>query len=354
MLVNNSFALAPSPRLRTTPNYIYIYIRTYRTFRSDFFFSSCFFFSTLSFSLTILNCFRSIDLVSSFKQTVISLLCFFSSPYQTKSNHSKKQQIPTFHHHHHQFKMLTSFVCGSFNHQEQDMDQWSPPSTPRRSSKKNMGCKTKDSKNPYADRGLDKFTALLADLDNRRQKIYTQNGAEEISFVRFVYTEPNDCKPIIVKVKDNKKQDKAALDVSKAHTSKVQHKSSVREVGESKIESNEKTRKWMSFKWNMKSVDWRRPSYYLPVFVIFILLFLAIFGRSFAILCTSIGWYLVPTINGGVSATMNSKRSKKKKEYLRRSSDVKVASSEGISSPESVITRMNDVCSRQHSHKKSW
>ncbi|KAF2309635.1 hypothetical protein GH714_004394 [Hevea brasiliensis] len=95
----------------------------------------------------------------------------------------------------------------SFHHHQEEEDEplqqgSSPCSTPRKSRKS-----TKDSKNPYSTRGLDKFSALLADLEEKRQQIYSQVDSQDISFVRFVYSSSNDCVPIIVKLKDQNKQD---------------------------------------------------------------------------------------------------------------------------------------------------
>ncbi|GMH13639.1 hypothetical protein Nepgr_015480 [Nepenthes gracilis] len=51
-----------------------------------------------------------------------------------------------------------------------------------------------------------------------------------------------------------------------------------------------------------------------------VLLFLALFGRSVAILCTSLGWYLVPTMT---SRSSDLRRSVKKKDYSKRLVDNK-------------------------------
>ncbi|GLT71185.1 hypothetical protein SLA2020_432190 [Shorea laevis] len=67
---------------------------------------------------------------------------------------------------------------------------------------------------------------------------------------------------------------------------------------------------------------WRRPSYYLPAVVIFILLILLVFGRSFAILCTSVGWYMVPALKESENTRRPS--TTKKKEYVRGLSENKM------------------------------
>ncbi|CAK9155433.1 unnamed protein product [Ilex paraguariensis] len=264
--------------------------------------------------------------------------------------------------------MFSPFICGSFQDQEEDLEPysfWSSPkksspcSTPKGSRKTGLCSKSKVSKNPYANRGLDKFSELLAELEDKRQKIYTQKGSEKISFVRFVYSNSNDIKPIVVKLKDRKQEkpkDQNLNNVSEA-PEKIQVESS-EAVSESqqqppRKQSEEKIKKKKKFTWNiMKMKDLRRPSYYLPVVIIFILLILAVFGRSFAILCTSIGWYLVPTVHGAGSSDL--KRPKKKKEYTRRLSERKIVTTDGLSSPKETSPTSVITGPGQHGHRKSW
>ncbi|KAK4428690.1 hypothetical protein Salat_1168800 [Sesamum alatum] len=273
------------------------------------------------------------------------------------------------------------FICGSgsFGHEDNEELYGSPSPTPKRSKRTTSFCKIigKDSsnKNPYADRGLDKFYALLADLDDKKQKIYTQRGSEDISFVRFVYTNDSDqVKPIIVKVKE-KKQEKSSpnnnsMMIKHSHNNNtatmnqaaVDHAADQDKVaadqGLSKEESGgEKTRKKKRCLRCNASFNLRlHPWYYFPVVVVLILLFLAINGRSFAILCTSIGWYLVPSISGGTSSSsIEQRKPKRKKEYVRKLSEKKMMSvhSEGPSSPKSVINGLSDNKKQQHGHRRS-
>ncbi|GFS44141.1 similar to ZCF37 [Actinidia rufa] len=105
------------------------------------------------------------------------------------------------------------------------------------------------------------------------------------------------------------------------------------------------------FEWEFLRVDvWRRPYFYLGVVVILILVLLAVFGKSFAILCTSLGWYVVPSMKGG-STSSSSKRPRKKKDYAKR--EKKIVHSDGWDSPTSVITG-GDFSPRQHGHRKSF
>ncbi|XP_022880568.1 uncharacterized protein LOC111397824 [Olea europaea var. sylvestris] len=213
-------------------------------------------------------------------------------------------------------------ICGSgsFDHQvEDDPETWSPCSTPKRSKKGTSFFRNK-SKNPYADRGLDKFYALLADLDEKRQEIYTRNGSEDISFVRFVYSNSNDVKPIVVKVKEKKQEKPNIPDVKiQQNTSEVPSDELTVETlkiptsADQVLEPNPKRKHKYSVCRNFKWQKLRQPYYYIPMIIILILILLAVYGRSFAILCTSIAWYLTPTIKGEESSS--SRKPKRKKEY---------------------------------------
>ncbi|EYU25517.1 hypothetical protein MIMGU_mgv1a026636mg [Erythranthe guttata] len=266
------------------------------------------------------------------------------------------------------------FICGSgsFGNQDEDHQEnesnGSPCPTPKRSKRSTSFCKIicKDTtnKNPYADRGLDKFYALLADLDTKKQKIYTQKGSEEISFVRFVYANDSDqVKPIVVKIKDkNNHEDKkfsstkslpkqqpqpvnsnnnnnitkSAATISSAEVTKEESKESKENIPPPKKKRCLRSCSAASFKLE----NMRHPFFYFPVILVLILLFLAVYGRSFAILCTSIGWYMLPSIVGGgfSSFPVSERKPKRKKEYVRRQSDKKiVVHREEPTSPKSVI-----------------
>lgn len=218
--------------------------------------------------------------------------------------------------------MLSVFFCGncSFPHQEEEeKENDSSASSPPKKSKKS-------NKNPYSTRGLDKFSELLTDLEEKRQKIYSQMGTEGISLVRFVYSNSNDCVPIVVKLKKIHKEGKDNKHVSVTQTNSnavdeiVEAPVPSKEVEQPKLElSNEKTEnKKKSFSWNVKLDKWKRPSYYLPVIIILILLSLAVYGRSFAVMCTSIGWYVLPILKDS-SSTKNPEPTKKN--YVRRFSE---------------------------------
>lgn len=265
--------------------------------------------------------------------------------------------------------MLNLFICGTF-HREEDQDELrvigagasSRSLTLRRpSARRRSFCRAHNShhsKNPYSTRGLDTFEALLADLEEKRKKIYTSTDPGNISFVRFIYTSSNDCVPIVVKLKDKNNQprsppreeetseDKHLINCD--HPGDPHQSASVKRAdGVPKAKSHKK--KGLSWRW--PSLDrWRQPSYYMPAAIILILVFLAVFGRFIAILCTSIGWYIVPALKGEGSidekATKPEKKKmkKKKKELTRRSSENKI-----------MATRQSpDRSPEQHRHRSSW
>ncbi|KAK1407634.1 hypothetical protein QVD17_39255 [Tagetes erecta] len=245
-----------------------------------------------------------------------------------------------------------AFICGSGNQEDAYEDLCMLPSTPQRklSRRRHSFCSrsNKDSKNPYSSRGLDKFEALLADLDGKRQKIYTQKGSEDISLVRFVYTNANDVKPIVVKIKDQRKQDKDHK--NKHEDTKTPVLSPEHPMGRDNMVQIAKTKvvrkKSIGFdQMKRKLSEWWRPWYSLPLFVIMILVFLVFFGRSFTILCTSIGWYLIPAVNHGTYD--NPKRMKKTmtKEYSRKSSE------KMLMSPRSVL---NNGSMNPQPHRRSF
>ncbi|CAA3005575.1 Hypothetical predicted protein [Olea europaea subsp. europaea] len=254
--------------------------------------------------------------------------------------------------------MCSPFTCGGFNIQEDDELLWScnysAPKISKRST--SFGSRRKNSKNPYANRGLEKFYALLADLDEKRQKIYTQMGFEDVSLVRFVFSNSNHVKPIIVKVKEKKAQEhKANARVTTNNIPEVSEKSPIEtskdlvvanEVQQAKDEKSDRRKmRFCSICGRFKLEKFRQPCYYFPVVIMITLMLLAIFGRSFAILCTSIGWYLIPTIKG---ESLDSSKPKKKKDYVKKVSAKKIVTSEGLSSPRSVLNGPRDKSPRQH------
>lgn len=204
--------------------------------------------------------------------------------------------------------------CGSFSHVDDDpltprssSSFTSPSSSPPRKSRRKE-------KNPYANRGRDKFEALLADLEARREKIMAKVGDKDVFLVRFAQSDTRDWVPIVVKAKDPKQLRSNAIEGKKRA---FQHKSAVgtssaKEMGSAAAAvSDGRMNKTLSLKEKNHGVfmNLQWPSYYWSAVLIMILLCLVMFGRSFAILCMSIWWYFVPTMKGG---NVNMKRSNKK------------------------------------------
>jgi len=250
--------------------------------------------------------------------------------------------------------MLNHFVCGSFQHQEEDV---AACSSPKRSKRK----KESRNNNPYSDRGLDKFSALLADLDARRQKLYSQTSPQEISLVRFAYSSNDDFVPIVVKMKNkdqNKKHKSEELRIRHLTSFSEQLEKSAEEATveerkqqHKKLESHKK--KNLSFSWNM--LKW--PSFYVPAVVILILVFLIVFGRSVATLCTCVVWYVVPTLSECYCDSSKPRKSVmnwKKRDYVWGwLNDVKMVNNpEELASPRSGDFKA--YSSGKHGHQKSW
>ncbi|GFY96004.1 NAD(P)-binding Rossmann-fold superfamily protein [Actinidia rufa] len=148
--------------------------------------------------------------------------------------------------------MVYPFICGSasLNQQlEDDRDEAnviSPSSPPPRPSKQRR----------------------LSKLDDKRQRIYTQAGADEISFVRFVYSSgSNDCKPIVVRAKDHKQLHQEKAHGAQPVESIISEESSSKLGNEVDPLMNDRSGgggKRKRFELDFLRVDvWRRPYFYL-------------------------------------------------------------------------------------------
>ncbi|CAF2075482.1 hypothetical protein Bca4012_089562 [Brassica carinata] len=189
----------------------------------------------------------------------------------------------------------------------------SPFRTPCTSPRKSR----KASKNPYSNRGLDKFSELLSELDEKRQIIYSKKvDSSGPPLVRFVFTSSGECVPVVIKSSYLHKQ-KNTKDVAASAAAKVKTV-----VNESKTEETKKTEPETEEKQscvlneNLKKIT--RPNRFFPVTVILVLVFLVFFGRSVAIMCTCIAWYLVPTIKEQRGNRGSSSYAMKKKDFARK------------------------------------
>ncbi|XP_076919489.1 uncharacterized protein LOC143580301 [Bidens hawaiensis] len=164
----------------------------------------------------------------------------------------------------------------------------------------------KKATNPYSDCGLDKFEALVADLDQKRHKILAQKGCEDVSMVKFIYrSSSNKIEPIVIKLLDNRIDHNTSL----LHTPEVDHLmklSTIKQNNDGNVAKednttpvvNDPTKKTRSDQCKRKIGEWRKSCYYFALLVILILVPLMFSGRSLAIICTSICWYLVPNVKG--------------------------------------------------------
>ncbi|KAF5780489.1 hypothetical protein HanRHA438_Chr11g0486001 [Helianthus annuus] len=198
-----------------------------------------------------------------------------------------------------------AFICGSFHSQEEDnydvVWPFSSPSTRKSTRRRHIfgNRRNKIATNPYANCGLDKYEALLAELDQKRQKFLAQKRYEDVSMVKFIYNSTNELEPVVIKLQDEHRI--IHHNTSSLSTPEVDHKKDVSfskaEEDNTKPVVHDHTEKFKLDQSKRKIVEWWKPCYYFPLFVILILVLLMFSGRSFAILCTSIGWYLVPEVN---------------------------------------------------------
>ncbi|PRQ59334.1 hypothetical protein RchiOBHm_Chr1g0369071 [Rosa chinensis] len=249
--------------------------------------------------------------------------------------------------------MFSPFSCGNFSQVDDDEPVTASPysttkkSRSRRSSSLLHRSNSRDNKNPYANVGLEKFSAVMAELEEKRRQIYAQTGSQDETLVHFVYKKPDDSVPVpIVVILKDKKDDKTKSGVSSPDRDEKHVVSTPRttEALGNKFKTIEEIKKpgMVSDKLTKKRVYkkcsdmWMMPSFYLPVAVIFILVLLAVFGRSIAILCTSIGWYAVPTLKEYQSPNTSTRsRATTKKDEVRRLSDKKMVADHGLlSSPK--------------------
>ncbi|KAL8030092.1 hypothetical protein ABFX02_14G265800 [Erythranthe guttata] len=208
------------------------------------------------------------------------------------------------------------FICGSrsFSHHRKDENYNSQYCTLKR-SKRSKSLSNSSKINPYSNQGLDKFSALLSDLDEKKQQIYMQMGSEEISFVQFVYSsDSKHLKPIVVKVR-NSKNNHGFLKRTPSNMSNTVTPNPA-DAADKSFDAVERDREMVTvvsqeqkstrWKTSFRRDDLRRPnSYCFFAILVLILLFLAIYGRSFAIFCTTMSWYLIPNIVGGSSSSSN-------------------------------------------------
>ncbi|WOL17639.1 hypothetical protein Cni_G26432 [Canna indica] len=227
-------------------------------------------------------------------------------------------------------------MCGRRNLKIIDLGEARPP------KKKKMMMKEKKI-NPYSTVGRDKFSDLLADLEARRARIMANaaGSPEEAASmsVQFTYTASNDCVPVVVRRKDvntGKQFDDSQSESRPAAVKLVLVKQEeppplVDGAAEERAVEKERDaaegvspdyRKVMkkSLSWCVEEVmrgwPWRM-NWLIPALVL-IPCCLLMFGKAFAICCTTVWWYLVPLMEGDRGEISNKRcvRKKKKKKKI--------------------------------------
>lgn len=219
--------------------------------------------------------------------------------------------------------------CGAGSFKTLDDDTFKElPGTPRQKKRKSA-CKN----NPYASRGLDKFSTVLSELESRKEKIIATTGSDDHVLVRFKHTESNDWVPIVVRLPE-KKGDPANIKGSdKDHHRKtvsmptsprplpVQAKDEAKVTVVKDTDKKEKTKRGI---FSCISLNRMNPCSYWPWAIVIVLVSLVFFGRVFAVCCTSIWWYLVPTLNGEDIDMLQTRPNRKRILRRRASSDERV------------------------------
>ncbi|KAJ0265918.1 hypothetical protein HA466_0021260 [Hirschfeldia incana] len=174
----------------------------------------------------------------------------------------------------------------------------------------------KASKNPYSNRGLDKFSKLLSELDEKRQSIYSKKlDSDGPPLVRFVFTSSGECVPVVIKSSYLHKQ-KKTKDVAPAaaKVKAVVNESKTEETTKTEPETEEKQSCVLNE--NLKKIA--RPNRFFLLTVILVLVLLVLFGRSVAIMFTCVAWYLVPTIKEQSGKRGSYSYAMRKKDFARK------------------------------------
>lgn len=211
-------------------------------------------------------------------------------------------------------------LCGTASFKDVDKDELMSGGGKQAQRKEKKKPAAGKKENPYASRGLDKFSMVLAELESRREKVLRRVDGGDHVMVRFVQSDTKGWVPIVVKLPteepaakaESKKKCKFKLAVSSTppptqppsprteSTSPrgddaVLHAAAVTAPVVAAAPTKKKASAAGRWSWGNKAI---RPSQYWPFLAVLLLLSLVVFGRMFAICCTSIWWYLVPILNG--------------------------------------------------------
>ncbi|CAA7387827.1 unnamed protein product [Spirodela intermedia] len=196
--------------------------------------------------------------------------------------------------------------AGSFSHEEED-DLWPPPG--KKPTRRRHG-----GGNPYAGRGLEQFTMVLAELEVRREKIMAMAGEQGVSFVRFMYSNSQDWVPIVVR----RRPPPPPPTQKGCDAAETGEKGSALPGGGGEVVAvaPRGTAGNGGCGGFLAAVRWRDSCYYWSAVAVMILLCLAMSGRVLAICCTAAWWYVAPP-----AVTAAGERRKPVKEYGTRMND---------------------------------
>lgn len=273
--------------------------------------------------------------------------------------------------------------CGAGNFKDVDKEEGAAAAGAAAGKPAAAKAKTKakqgKNSNPYASRGLDKFSVVLSELESKREKILRRAGSDvdaDHLMVRFVQSEKKGWVPIVVKLpheeeeqaaagakkRQGKQSSKPASQSSSAPPTEpsspkedpvaVQAKATVPPAKKSKAGGV----RW-SWAWGRKMV--MRPCYYWPLAMTLLLLCLVVFGRVFAICCTSIWWYLLPILNGeealgaGRSPATTATKARKDVGGIKAGDKLAVAPRDSHGKRSSSAGAAHEIISaRSHAHRK--
>ncbi|KAL5197718.1 hypothetical protein ABZP36_001230 [Zizania latifolia] len=177
--------------------------------------------------------------------------------------------------------------------------------------------------NPYASRGLEKFSTVVSELESRRERILRRvgpaaDGGGNRILVRFVQSEAKGWVPIVVKLPPEEEQQKRRAGCKKRKQAASTASSSPQSTPPSSEPASPREGAKLSSaaaaeaparkkaaagggggeRWTWSWGKSVRPQYYMPFVAVLLLVSLVVFGRVFAICCTSVWWYLVPILSG--------------------------------------------------------
>jgi len=262
--------------------------------------------------------------------------------------------------------------CGTGSFRDVDKEEGAGGKPDAAAKAKKAGGKTKGKDNPYSSRGLDKFSTVLSELESKKEKILRRVGSDVDAghfMVRFVQSDAKGWVPIVVKLPHEEEQ---AADAKKRQSKPTSRSSTPPTEPASPKEEPAKPAhvaaaaaaavapkaavparkskasgvRW-SWAWGRKV----RPCHYWPVAMALLLLSLVVFGRVFAICCTSVWWYLLPVLRG--EEALRSPAVKVRKDVIHKTGDklaVAPPPSNGKKNSSGAAHEM--ISPRSHAHRK--